>query len=157
MITKEKSQPFGQACKKSLSDLAYNRAVAVESKKLVAHQLENLLGGRRRQREEARRSSKIAQPTDKEIAIIQAAIKKHDKALQMMAESDASGCGSASELMLKYLHDLVAAVQQCEDQGYSVESRKELSSLADRARKLWSMTVSAEHFGRRDDNPENPW
>lgn len=30
----EKSQPFGQACKKSLSDLAYNRAVAVESKKL---------------------------------------------------------------------------------------------------------------------------
>lgn len=30
----EKSQPFGQACKKSLSDLAYNRAVAVESEKL---------------------------------------------------------------------------------------------------------------------------
>ena len=30
----EKGQPFGQACKKSLSDLAYNRAVAVESNKL---------------------------------------------------------------------------------------------------------------------------
>jgi endonuclease YncB( thermonuclease family) len=30
----EKSQPFGQACKKSLSDLAYNRAVTVESNKL---------------------------------------------------------------------------------------------------------------------------
>lgn len=30
----EKNQPFGHSCKKSLSDLAYNRAVAVESKKL---------------------------------------------------------------------------------------------------------------------------
>lgn len=81
----------------------------------------------------------MAQPTDKEMATIQVAIKQHDKALRMMAESDASGCGSASELMLKNLHDLVAAVQQCEEQGYSVESRKELFGLADRARKLWSM------------------
>jgi endonuclease YncB( thermonuclease family) len=30
----EKGQPFGQACKKSLSDLAYDRAVAIESSKL---------------------------------------------------------------------------------------------------------------------------
>jgi len=30
----EKGQPFGQACKKSLSDLAYDRVVAVESNKL---------------------------------------------------------------------------------------------------------------------------
>jgi endonuclease YncB( thermonuclease family) len=30
----EKGQPFGQACKKSLSDLAYDRLVAVESSKL---------------------------------------------------------------------------------------------------------------------------
>lgn len=30
----EKGQPFGQVCKKSLSDLAYNRAVAIESSKL---------------------------------------------------------------------------------------------------------------------------
>lgn len=30
----EKGQPFGQACKKSLSDLAYGRVVAVESNKL---------------------------------------------------------------------------------------------------------------------------
>lgn len=30
----EKRQPFGQACKKSLSDLAYDRVVAVESNKL---------------------------------------------------------------------------------------------------------------------------
>lgn len=30
----EKGQPFGQACKKSLSDLAYERAVAIESSKL---------------------------------------------------------------------------------------------------------------------------
>jgi len=30
----EKGQPFGQACKKSLSDLAYDRVVAVESSKL---------------------------------------------------------------------------------------------------------------------------
>ena len=30
----EKGQPFGQACKKSLSDLAYDRVVAVDSNKL---------------------------------------------------------------------------------------------------------------------------
>jgi endonuclease YncB( thermonuclease family) len=30
----EKGQPFGQVCKKSLSDLAYDRVVAVESNKL---------------------------------------------------------------------------------------------------------------------------
>lgn len=30
----EKAQPFGQVCKQSLSDLAYDRAVAVESSKL---------------------------------------------------------------------------------------------------------------------------
>ena len=30
----EKSQPFGQVCKKSLSDLAYDRVVTVESSKL---------------------------------------------------------------------------------------------------------------------------
>jgi len=30
----EKGQPFGQACKKSLSDLAYDRAVAIESSKM---------------------------------------------------------------------------------------------------------------------------
>jgi|APFre7841882724_1041349.scaffolds.fasta_scaffold142238_2 endonuclease YncB( thermonuclease family) len=30
----EKGQPFGQVCKKSLSDLAYDRVVAVESSKL---------------------------------------------------------------------------------------------------------------------------
>ena len=30
----EKGQPFGQACKKSLSDLAYDRVAAVESNKL---------------------------------------------------------------------------------------------------------------------------
>jgi endonuclease YncB( thermonuclease family) len=30
----EKGQPFGHACKKSLSDLAYGRVVAVESNKL---------------------------------------------------------------------------------------------------------------------------
>ena len=32
--TPEKGQPFGEYCKKSLSDLAYNRTVAVESNKL---------------------------------------------------------------------------------------------------------------------------
>lgn len=30
----EKGQPFGQVCKQSLSDLAYDRVVAVESSKL---------------------------------------------------------------------------------------------------------------------------
>ena len=30
----EKSQPFGQACKKSLSDMAYDRVATVESSKL---------------------------------------------------------------------------------------------------------------------------
>lgn len=34
MDSPEKGQPFGQACKQSLSDLAYDRVVAVESNKL---------------------------------------------------------------------------------------------------------------------------
>lgn len=33
----EKGQPFGHACKKSLSDLAYGRVVAVESNKLFRY------------------------------------------------------------------------------------------------------------------------